>query len=154
MAMQQQPGYLPYPPVMLTSIPVPMNPPVLPPIDAKVYKLHRTSHISVVHESGKAKLQMRKDGVCSTAVRMKLATDEAGCLRFAAGKHHVHLTGKMWKASADSVELYDDGRLILTGHVKVASDKAGVCASLKAERVLLRVKHGKVEKIAGGVFSK
>jgi hypothetical protein len=150
----QQPGYLPPAPVMLTSIPAPVNPPVALPIDAKVYRLNRTSHICVVHESGKAKLQMRKDGVCSTAVRMKLETDEVGCLRLAAGKHYVHLTGKMWKASADAVEMYDDGRLILTGHVKVVSDKAGVCASLKAQRVCLRVKHGKVEKVNGGVFSK
>jgi hypothetical protein len=148
------PAFVPHPPVVLTSIPVPLNPPVIAPFDAKVYRLHRTSHICVVHESGKAKLQLRKDGVCSTAVRMKLETDEAGCLRFAASKHHVHLTGKMWKASADSVEMYDDGRLILTGHVKVVSDKAGACASLKAQRVCLRVKHGKVEKINGGVFSK
>ncbi len=149
-----QPGYMPYPPVMLTSVPAPMAPPSLPPLDAKVYQVHHTSHISVVHEAGKARLQMMKDGVCSTSVRMKLETDEVGCLRFAAGNHHVHFAGKKWKASADSVELFDDGRMILTGHVKVVSDKVGACASLKADRVCLRVKHGKVEKIAGGVFSK
>jgi hypothetical protein len=149
-----QPGYMPYPPVMLTSVPAPMAPPSLPPLDAKVYQVHHTSHFSIVHEAGKARLQMMKDGVCSTSVRMKLETDEVGCLRFAAGSHHVHLAGKLWKASADSVELYDDGRMILAGHVKVVSDKVGVCASLRADRVCLRVKHGKVEKIAGGVFTK
>jgi hypothetical protein len=153
-ASMPQPGCVPYPPVMLTSIPVPANPPVLPPIAAKVYRLHRTSNISIVHESGKAKLQVMKDGVCCTASRMKFGTEEAGCLRLAAGKQYVHLTGKAWKASADHVEMYDDGRLVLTGHVKVVSDKVGVCSSLKGQRVCLRVKNGKVEKISGSVFSR
>jgi hypothetical protein len=149
-----QPSCLPYQPLMVTNIPATMNPPVLSPMEAKVYHLHRTSHIAVVHESGKSKLQIKKDGVCSTSVRMKLQTDETGCLHLAAGKHYVHLTGKAWKASAEHIEMYDDGRVILTGHVKVISDKAGVCASLKAGHVCLHVKHGKVAKIGGGVFSK
>jgi hypothetical protein len=146
---------MPAPPVKFTNLMMPANPPMMAVIPAmpKMYTIHRTSHIRVVHESGKAKLQMQKDGVSSTAVRLKYHTDEAGSLRFAAGEKHIHLSGKMWKATADHVELYDDGRVILIGHVKVISDKVGVCASLKADRVALRVKHGKVEKISGGVFS-
>jgi hypothetical protein len=112
------------------------------------------SHIHVVHEAGKSKLRMEaKDGLASTSVRMKVDGEEMGCLHFVAGKKHVHLTGKMWKACADHVELYDDGRVILTGHVKVVSDKVGVCASLEANRVCLQVKQGKVKKIAGGMFT-
>jgi hypothetical protein len=139
-------------PITLATMPAFANPSIAGPM--KVYTIHRTARISVVHEEGKAKLQMMKDGVSSTAVRMTLETDEIGNLRFAAGQQHVHLSGKMWKAVADHVEMYDDGKVILTGHVKIVSDKVGVCSSLKADHVCLRIKHGRVEKIAGGLFTK
>jgi hypothetical protein len=92
------------------------------------------------------------DGTRSSSIRMKVGMEQVGCLCFAAGQKYVHVTGKMWKACAEHVEVYNDGRVILTGHVKVSSDTAGVCSSLKAERVCLQVKHGKVKKVAGDVF--
>jgi hypothetical protein len=145
----------PAPPITLTSMP-PMCPQVVRVIDApRAYPVHHSSHLRIVHESGKARVQIKsKDGLCSTSARIKVSTDSVGCLHFAAGAKHVHVSGTMWKAQADHVELFDDGRMVLSGHVKVVSDKVGVCASLKAEHVCLRVKHGKVEKISGGMFSK
>jgi hypothetical protein len=112
------------------------------------------SHVVVVHESGRSKLAMSKDDECSRFVRMTMATPEAGILQLAAGHKYVHVSGMMWKACADDVELCPDGRIILTGHVKVVSDKAGVSSSLKANHVCLRVHDGKIKKVDGGMFSK
>jgi hypothetical protein len=147
----------PAPPVVLSRFPVPVFPP--PPVmgvyeEPRQESRGRGSYIRVVHESGKAKLKMKStDGTTSTAVRMKVETSEVGSLRFAAGKKHVHVSGKMWKASADHVEMYDDGVVILTGHVKVVSGKVGVCSSLTADRACLDVRFGKIESIDGAMFS-
>jgi hypothetical protein len=145
----------PGPPIALVGMAPPLPPPLPRRIDGpRAYPIHASSHLRVVHEMGKSRVQMKaKDGTCSTSVRMKVQTGPAGSLQFAAGKKHVHVCGKMWKAQADRVEVFDDGRIVLCGHVKVVSDKVGVCASIKAEHVCLRVKHGKVEKISGDVFS-
>jgi hypothetical protein len=111
------------------------------------------SHVCVVRESGKSRLAMAKDDCCSLSVRMSLEAPQIGVLQFAAGAKYVHVSGRMWKASADEVDMYPDGRVILTGHVKIVSDKAGVATALKANHVCLHVKDGKVKKVDGGMFS-
>lgn len=147
----------PMPGVTLARVPPPgFPPPFLGFIDVpREAPRGHGSLIRVVHESGKSKLKMKTtDGMSSSAVRMKVETGEVGCLHFAAGKKHVHVSGKMWKACADHVEMYEDGSIILTGHVKVVSGKIGVCSSLKADHACLEVRHGKIENIDGGMFSK
>jgi hypothetical protein len=90
---------------------------------------------------------MSGDGVSATCVRMVLKTDECGEMKFAAGKRQVHVGGRQWKACANKVELVGN-RLVLTGKVKVISDKVGACSALRAGRVTLELHGGRIEKVA------
>jgi hypothetical protein len=144
------------PPMTVAAVPTPPCPTVLGYVGLPPFPTAAPgSHVRVVHEAGKARLKMQTvDGTVSTAAHLKVQTNEVGCLHLAAGKQHVHVSGKLWKASADHVEMYPDGRVVLTGHVKVVSAQVGVCSSLKGDRVCLGVKHGKVETVMGGMVRK
>lgn len=107
---------------------------------------HRAS-VKLVYESGKARLRLESEGTSMECLRMKLEAGAAGAVRLSAGKNHVHIAGMKWNAQADSIELGDDGRIVLAGHVKLMSDKLGVCAAIKADRLCVQVKAGKFEKI-------
>ena len=107
---------------------------------------HRAS-VKLVYESGKARLSVKSAGMTSECLRMKLETGAAGAVRLSAGKNHVHIVGTKWKAEADRVEFGDDGRIVLVGHVKLMSEKLGVCAAVKADRLCVQVMAGKFEKI-------
>jgi hypothetical protein len=90
---------------------------------------------------------MKRDDSCLTCARMTVAAGEAGKLRLAAGKKRVHVQGAEWKASADEIDVCGDGRVVLHGHVKLACDKIGACAKVKAAELCVQVRHGKFEKI-------
>ena len=108
--------------------------------------VHRSS-VKLVYESGKPRLCVKSEGTTTECLRMKLESGATGAVRLAAGKNRVHLVGNKWKAEADRIEVGDDGRIVLAGHVKLTSDKLGVCAAVKAERLCVEVKAGKFEKI-------
>jgi hypothetical protein len=105
--------------------------------------------VALRHDSDKHRLQMKcADGTCTCCVREEAQIKGMGKLCFAAGKKYVHVSGRLWKACADKVEMPGDGTLVLCGHVKVLSDKVGACASLKAEHVTVCLKKdGCVEAI-------
>jgi hypothetical protein len=109
--------------------------------------------VCLIREGGKSRLQMKaEDGTCASCLRLALEAPASGRMRLAAGKKQVHVAGRMWKARADQVELLADGRVILGGKVRVVSDKAGVCAVLKGQRIVLRVQDGHVKDVMGGIF--
>jgi hypothetical protein len=88
------------------------------------------------------------DGTCICCIRKEFTTKALGTLHLAAGKKYVHISGRMWKATADRVEMVG-GKLVLCGHVKVLSDKVGICAALKADHVTVGLKKdGRVECIS------
>lgn len=137
------------------SDPIPLNPPspytlpspiVYPSSPIMTPVVHRAS-VKLVYEAGKSRLCVKSEGMTTECLRMKLETGAAGAVRLSAGKNHVHLVGNKWKAEADCIELGDDGRIVLAGHVKLTSDKLGVCAVVTADRVCVEVKGGKFEKI-------
>jgi hypothetical protein len=102
--------------------------------------------------TGKHWLEMKcADGTTTSCVREEVTTKDMGKLRFAAGQKYVHVSGRMWKAHADRVEMAGDGSIVLCGHVKVLSDKVGACASLKADCVTVQLKKdGAVDAIHVG----
>ena len=107
----------------------------------------RRASVKLVYESGKARLCINSEGTSMECLRMKLEAGAAGAVRLSAGKNHVHIAGTKWNAQADGIEIGDDGRIVLAGHVKLMSDKLGVCAAVKADRLCVQVKAGKFEKI-------
>jgi hypothetical protein len=131
------------------AIPEPMPvPPPAPPltrcvatVPAKVCS--SSAHVKLVRCCHKSLVAMKSDDVCMTGVRMTIDKGACGSLTVVAGKKHVHIKGKKWKAQADSVEILADGHIVLCGHVKLISDKIGVCASVKAEKLCVQVKDGK-----------
>jgi hypothetical protein len=69
-------------------------------------------------------------------------------IRVAAGTKQVHVSGLLWKASADEVQILDGGkRVALTGHVKLTSEKASCKARLAGEDVEVVLKDGQIEQI-------
>ncbi len=105
------------------------------------------TQVRLVRRCGKPRLEMKADGGSTTCVRMTIERGQAGTLVLAAGKKHVHVKGKMWKACADEVEIHGDGRVTLRGTVKLLSDKIGVCASVKADKLSIQVKQGRLDRI-------
>lgn len=103
--------------------------------------------VGLVRCCNKSTLAMKSDGLSTTSVRMTIDKGEVGPLTVSAGKKYVHVSGKKWKAQAEQVEICADGRVILSGHVKLLSDKIGVCASVKAEKLCVQVKQGKFQAI-------
>src|SRR5262249_11706211 len=100
------------------------------------------AQVEIVRKCGKARLHMTGDGCSTTCVRMVVDRGQTGPLKVAAGQKHIHVHGKKWKAHADHVQIGADGRVVLCGHVKLISDKIGVCTSVKAEKLCIQVKHG------------
>jgi hypothetical protein len=107
-----------------------------------------TAHVELVRCCHKTTLAVQCEGVSAKSVRMTLDKGACGSLTVAAGKKHVHVHGKKWKAFADKVSIQADGRVLLSGHVKLLSEKLGVCASVKADELCVQVKDGAFEKIA------
>jgi hypothetical protein len=105
------------------------------------------AHVELVRCCHKCTLAVKCEGVCAKSVRMTLDKGECGPLTVAAGKKYVHVHGKKWTASADEVEILGDGRVLLKGHVKLLSDTVGVCASVRADQLCVKVKNGSFEKI-------
>jgi hypothetical protein len=105
------------------------------------------THVQLRSCCGKSRLEMKGDGCSTTCVRLAVSRGQTGTLSMAAGKKHVHVKGTKWKACADQIDIYPDGRVVLSGHVKLMSDKIGVCASVKAEKLCVQVKHGCLDRI-------
>lgn len=144
-AMQPMMPILP-PPVAMQPM-MPLMPPAyaVPPV-APVVK--PSTHVTVVKGSGKSRLCLKSSSdVSSKVVRLETDAYGTGPITLAAGKRYVHLKGNMWKASADSVELKGNGVVVLTGHVKLCSDKVGPCAAVRAEQVCVDVHGGKIVKM-------
>jgi hypothetical protein len=142
---------LPYPPPMPYPQPMPPSPDVMPVavpcVPPAPVEPPGTSRFRIVKENGKSRLEMKgADGNRATCVRLALKTRSASSLRLCAGKKQVHVYGRSWKAAADKVETSPDGALVLlSGHVKLASNKAGSDAKVKAERVCVQLRDGHVE---------
>ena len=107
----------------------------------------RRASVKLVYASGKPCLSIQSEGMTTECARMKLETSAAGSIRLAAGKNRVHVSGSNWKAQADRIELGDDGRIVLAGHVKLTAENLGTDAAVTAERLCVEVKAGKFEKI-------
>src|SRR5262249_27051627 len=82
-------------------------------------KKSKTSHIHLIHEGDKSRLKVESDGFSATCVRISVAAGEGSTVTVAAGKKRVHVSGKQWKAHADKVEMAEDGKVVLVGHVKI-----------------------------------
>ncbi len=120
--------------------------PVLPCVATAPFKPCCSAHVYLV-QGCKSRLKLESDGTSACCTRMMIDKGQAGALTVAAGKKYVHVRGKMWKAQADEVEICPDGRVFLCGHVKLACDKIGVCASVKADKLCVQVKHGRFDRI-------
>jgi hypothetical protein len=141
------------------TIVAPMAPPaVLPPAHMPMQVIHarhivtaaKPTCVELCKACGKNRLHVQaKDGTTSKGVRMTVECPSIGALHLAAGKKYVHISGKEWKASADHVQWHDDGRIVLTGNVKLSCDHIGCCATVKAEKLCVQVRGGKFEKIVG-----
>jgi hypothetical protein len=140
-------GPLPVPVPPLPPLPPMIAPPVAPCIAAAPAGSSPAT-FRIVRAGGKSRLQKKDgDGTCATCVRMALHSPDAGKLEFAAGKQRVHVAGCQWKASADKVEMGPEGKLLLTGHVRLTCDKVGACAKVLAESVCVRLRDGRVEMV-------
>jgi hypothetical protein len=125
--------------------PAPASSPVMPCV-ARVPAEKPGSDMCIVQTGCKSRVQMTSpDGTCTCCARMTMKTSEAGAVMVAAGKKQVHLSGAVWKACADAVHMTPAGHVVLTGHVRLTCEKAGVCAKLKAERVEMDLRHGHVK---------
>jgi hypothetical protein len=136
--------YLPEP------LPLPAPAPAAPVVErcvATVPAKACCAHVELVRCCHKSTLAVQCEGVSAKGVRMTIDKGECGSLTVAAGKKSVHVHGKKWKAFADKVEIQADGRVLLSGHVKLLSEKLGVCASVKADKMCVQVKDGAFEKI-------
>jgi hypothetical protein len=133
--------------------PMPLPTAIIPPAPFQVCTATtpcppcRGAQVRLLHGCGKSRLQIMSDDGSTTGVRMVVERGQAGMLSMAAGKKFVHVMGKKWKAHADQVEVCPDGRVILTGHVKLVTDKIGVCATVKAEKLCVQVRHGCLDRI-------
>jgi hypothetical protein len=105
--------------------------------------------IEIVHNGGKSRLHVTGGDCATTCVRMVVERGQTGALSMAAGKKYVHVNGKKWKAHANRVQICPDGRVLLLGNVKFLSDKVGVCTSVKADKLCVRVKQGCCDRIEG-----
>lgn len=107
----------------------------------------RTSHLSIVRDGEKSRVKMTCGESCVTSTRMTIEGGEAGTLTIAASGTCVRVTGKTWKAQADSIDVRDDGTVRLRGQVKLTSDRIGAGASVKATELCVKVTRGTFEKI-------
>jgi hypothetical protein len=108
-----------------------------------------TSKIHIVREGGRSRLELEdSDGCCATCVRMGYKVGPNSKVTVAAGAKQVHVSGLLWKASADEVQILDGGkRVALSGHVKMTSEKASCRARLAGEDVEIVLKEGQIEQI-------
>lgn len=109
----------------------------------------RTSRLSIVRDKEKSRVRISSPESSITCVRMTMEGGEAGKLIVTAGKKRVHVKGKEWKAEAERIDIRSDGMIVLRGQVKLLSDKIGVCASVKADELHVKVKHGEFDRIIG-----
>jgi hypothetical protein len=141
----------PLPPGYTVAQPIPCLPPT--PVQLchaqAMAKPLRTTHLSIVRNGEKACVKMTCGDSCVTSARMTVEGGEAGALTIAAGKKHVHVTGKAWKAQADAIDVRDDGTVTLRGHVVVTSDRIGQGASVKADELCVKVTRGAFDKVVG-----
>jgi hypothetical protein len=129
-------------------MPVPMPPQAMVPCSISMpAKIVRTSHIRLVHEDGKSRLQCKGEDCSLSVVRLTREAPAIGKLTIAAGKKYIHLTGKEWKACADAVEIRDDGRIVLRGHVRLTSEKAGARAKVQADELCVQLRRGTFDGI-------
>ncbi len=146
------------PPMMAQTVPgMPMPygsaPPMMPsmhlialPATSAVAK--SSAEFLLVKHEGKSRVEMKSgDGRCVRVLRMEMQAPGAGPFKLCAGKKQLHVSGRQWKATADSACMGADGKLVLTGHVKLVSANVGVCASVKAERVCVQLRDGRVEMV-------
>lgn len=92
-------------------------------------------------------LRIRSEGMTCQCVKTKLNSGEAGNLRLSAGKNLVLISGAQWKAQAERIEIGEDGKMVLHGHVKLSSDRLGAGASVKADRIYVQVRGGKFDRV-------
>src|SRR5262249_37017498 len=101
--------------------------------------------IKVHGEEGKCCLEMSTpDGTCATCKRLTLERGEAGKVHLHAGKARVHLGGCGWKAKAGEAERGADGKVTLTGHAGLCGQKGDDCTKIKARRICMSLRDGKV----------
>jgi hypothetical protein len=132
---------------------VPHIPPVFPmvrPVNVVVpapmpLRMHKTAYL--VKENGKSRVELRGAATSSKATRMTCEEGVCGKLHLSAGKKFVHVSGEKWKAQADKVELTIDGRVLLSGHVRLTCDKFGEGSTVKGDKVGLRVQYGRLVEL-------
>jgi hypothetical protein len=108
----------------------------------------RTVRHCLVDHKDKGVMGCKVDDVgVATFHRTKTECGATGTLTLSAGKTGLHVKGVDWKASADKIDVREDGRVVLHGNVRLMCDKLGVCASVKAEELSVAVKKGKFEKL-------
>jgi hypothetical protein len=143
-----------FPPAELVPPPtlVPCVTPVIPPTanepdDGPNTIL--TSKIHIIREGGRARLELEdSEGACATCVRMGFKVGTNRKIHVAAGTKQVHVSGAQWKAYADEVQILDGGkRVVLSGHVKMTSEKPGCRAKMEGEDVEIILKDGSLEQI-------
>src|SRR5262249_8138333 len=126
---------------------IPVTPPPAPPVVACTYSTTQPSASPVIvriEKGGKSRLQMNMDGLCATFVQHEVKVGSKS-VRVTAGKKQVIVHGKAWKATADQVQIVPGKETaILSGHVKLLSDKVGVCSSARAERMCVSLEDGHV----------
>jgi len=87
-------------------------------------------------------------GAGSTATfTQKTDLEMPGCgkVKFCAVGNKVRVRGGAFKASANCVEASSDGNLTLEGHVRVKCAECGCGADLRADKVRVLLKDGKVK---------
>jgi hypothetical protein len=111
---------------------------------AIVTKKIATSHISIVQDKGKPRLCVKNDHSTMTCVKMTLDVGSSGAFTVAANKkNRIHISGKEWNAYADTIDVRDDGSVVLRGNVKVMGDKVDLASTpTKAKAVRVNVQQG------------
>ncbi|MFO0844845.1 MAG: hypothetical protein U0797_21010 [Gemmataceae bacterium] len=143
MALQMPPNY----PV---AQPIPCMPPPTPVQLCTVTtpgRPMRTSHLAIVRDGDKARVKMTCGDSGVTSARMTVEGGEAGSLTVSCGAKCVHVTGKSWKAQAESIDVREDGTVTLRGHVRLTADRLGSSVSVKADVLCVKLTRGAFERI-------
>jgi hypothetical protein len=98
--------------------------------------------VRLVKEDGRPKVQVHGPMGVTRAVRMTTEDGPCGKLSLSAGERYVHVSGHDWKAQAGHVEVTPDGRVVLSGNVKLTCSKLGDGVSVSGSRVCIVVKGG------------
>jgi hypothetical protein len=140
---------LPAPPNPFPPYPMPMPPPA--PVASCVAlssppMMHPATRVCVVHAKDKSHLEMMADdGTCTVFKKIVVKTPGCDSLAVTTCKTKVKVAGKTWRATAEKVEVGQQGKILLTGCVHLVCTKTNGNTCIKADFVRVNSQDGRVE---------